>query len=115
MAVGTPISLAFLFAVWVSKIPQALAPSADLAEAGWKISKTAVVWGSVVAASGLAAGLGFLLANSFSDVNGARMAALAAGGILAMLTDSLIPFAYERGGNLAGLGTVIGFGVALIL
>ena len=37
------------------------------------------------------------------------MAALAAGGLLAMLTNSLIPFAFERGGQLAGIATAIGF------
>jgi hypothetical protein len=37
------------------------------------------------------------------------MAALAAGGLLAMLTDSLMPFAFERGGQLAGIGTILGF------
>jgi hypothetical protein len=51
----------------------------------------------VVLACAIAAALGFLGADAFSDVNGERMAALAAGGLLAMLTNSLIPFAYERG------------------
>jgi ZIP family zinc transporter len=69
----------------------------------------------VVVCSGLAAGLGFLLASNFNDVNGARMAALAAGGLLAMITISLIPFAYERGGPLTGIGTVVGFAVAFML
>ena len=41
------------------------------------------------------------------------MAALAAGGLLAMLTNSLIPFAYERGRALAGVATVVGFCVSL--
>ena len=41
------------------------------------------------------------------------MAALAAGGLLAMLTNSLMPFAYERGGELAGAATVVGFCLSL--
>ena len=36
------------------------------------------------------------------------MAALAAGGLLAMLTNSLMPFAFERGGALAGAATAVG-------
>ena len=36
------------------------------------------------------------------------MAALAAGGILAMLSSSLVPFAYERTRD-AGFWTVVGF------
>ena len=107
LATGLPLSVAFLFAVWVSNIPQALAPSVDLANAGWSKGKMTAVWGSVVVACGLAAALGYLAATNFSDASGARLAALAAGGLLAMLTDSLIPFAFERGGKWAGLGTVM--------
>ena len=40
---------------------------------------------------------------------GDRAAAIAAGGLLAMLTNSLMPFAYERGGALAGAATAVGF------
>lgn len=115
LAAGIPVSMAFLFAVWVSNIPQALAPSVDLAQNGWALGKTAGMWSAVVIACGVAAGAGYLLATNFSDANGARMAALAAGGLLAMLTDSLMPFAYERGGKLAGVGTVIGFIVAYLM
>lgn len=35
------ISAAFIAAVWVSNVPQALAPSAALAESGWKVGKRA--------------------------------------------------------------------------
>lgn len=115
LAAGLPVSVSFLFAVFISNVPQALAPSVDLAQSGWSKSKMASVWGAVVIASGLAAGLGFLIASNINEVNGARMAALAAGGLLAMLTDSLMPFAFERGGKAAGLGTVVGFIVAFAL
>jgi hypothetical protein len=62
-------------------------------------------WCSVAFASGL----GYVLADTISGVAGDRMAALAGGGLLAMLTDSLMPFAFDRGGQLAGVGTVLGF------
>ena len=42
------------------------------------------------------------------------MAALAAGGLLAMLTNSLMPFSFERGGALAGAATAVGFCVSLL-
>jgi ZIP family zinc transporter len=114
VATGFPISLSFLTAVFVSNIPQAVAPSADLAAAGWKPRRLGTLWSAVVLACAVAAALGFLGADAFSDVNGERMAALAAGGLLAMLTNSLIPFAYERGREAAGVATVIGFCVSLL-
>jgi len=113
IATGFPISASFLGAVFVSNVPQAVAPSADLHGAGWSVRRLGGLWLAVVVACGVAAALGFLVADAFSDANGDRMAALAAGGLLAMLTNSLIPFAYERGRALAGVATVVGFCLSL--
>jgi ZIP family zinc transporter len=113
IATGLPVSASFLAAVLISNVPQAIAPSADLAAAGWSAPRLGRLWLLVVLACGLAAALGYAAADASSDVTGARMAALAAGGLLAMLTNSLMPFAYERGGELAGAATVVGFCLSL--
>jgi ZIP family zinc transporter len=109
---GAGISAAFLAAVIISNIPQALAPSAELAAAGWSRSRLTVMWGVVVLACGLAAVLGFAV--GVSGGTGVRMAALAAGGVLCMLTNSLVPFAYEKGGRWSGLWAVVGFALAIV-
>lgn len=106
---GLTISPSFLAAVFVSNIPQALAPSADLRKAGWSVQRLGSLWLVVVLACGVAAAIGFVITNVFLGAQGDRAAALAAGGLLAMLTNSLIPFAYERGKALAGVATVVGF------
>jgi ZIP family zinc transporter len=113
VATGTAVSASFLAAVIVSNVPQALAPSAELAAAGWSRAKLTRMWGSVVMACALSAGLGYLV-GSIGHETGDRLAAFAAGGLLAMLTDSLIPFGYERGGKLAGFWTVIGYALAIL-
>ena len=41
--------------------------------------------------------------------------AFAAGGLLTMLVDTMIPEAFEDGGDLAGLFTVLGFTLAFLL
>ena len=108
-----PLSIPFLAAVWVSNIPQALAPSADLVRSGWKPIRMTTMWAGVVIACGVAAALGFIAASVLPDALGGRAAAFAAGGLVAMLTNSLVPFAYQRAGSLAGITTVIGFAVAV--
>ena len=113
LAAGLPISIAFLAAVFVSNIPQALAPSAELVRSGWKATRMIAMWGAVVLACGAASALGWLAASNVDTVTGARAAAIAAGGLLAMLTGSLVPFAYQKGGSGAALGTVVGFCAAL--
>jgi ZIP family zinc transporter len=112
LASGQPISVAFLAAVFVSNIPQAFAPSADLAASGWSRLKLSGMWGVVVLACGLAALVGFAVAEA-TGISGDRVAAFAAGGLLAMLTDSLIPYAFQRAKVQAGIWVVVGFAVAL--
>jgi ZIP family zinc transporter len=113
LAAGLPISIAFLAAVFVSNIPQALAPSADLVRTGWNVGRMIAMWAAVVVACGVASALGWIVATNVDTVTGARAAAIAAGGLLAMLTASLVPFAYQKGGAGAALGTVVGFCASL--
>jgi zinc transporter, ZIP family len=114
IATGFPISPSFLAAVFVSNVPQAIAPSADLAASGWGPRRLGQLWIMVVLACGIAAVLGFAATDFSSSVTGDRAAALAAGGLLAMLANSLIPFAYERARSLAGVATAVGFCVSLL-
>lgn len=111
---GTAISVSFLAAVFVSNIPQALAPSADLVKNGWKAGRIALLWSAIVLACGVAAALGYLATEWLPEAYGDRAAALAAGGLLAMLTNSLVPFAYERGKEWAGAATVVGFCLSML-
>jgi ZIP family zinc transporter len=111
---GVDISVGFLVAVFVSNIPQAIAPSAELAASGWGVKKLGTLWLAVVLACGVAAALGFLATDATSAVTGDRLAAIAAGGLLAMLTNSLMPFAFERGKSMAGLATVVGFCLTML-
>ena len=112
IATGQGLSAAFLAAVFVSNIPQALAPSVDLANSGWKPARLGGMWAIVVVVCALTAGLGFLAAEAIGATGG-RAAAFASGGLLAMMTNSLMPFAFERGGYLAGIATVVGFAASL--
>jgi ZIP family zinc transporter len=112
IALGQVIGAAFVGAVFVSNIPQALAPSAALAGSGWKMSKMAGMWGLVVASCAVTAWLGYVLGTGLG-VSGDPAAALAAGGLLAMLTDSLMPYAVKEGGTQAGIWTVVGFVASL--
>jgi len=114
VGIGITISLGFVAAVFISNIPQAVAPSADLAASGWGPRKLGQLWLLVVLACGVAAALSFLGTDLTSGVVGDRAAALAAGGLLAMLTNSLIPFSFERGGSLAGAATALGFCLSVI-
>jgi ZIP family zinc transporter len=110
---GMVLSLPFVAAVWISNVPQVIPPAADMAASGWARTRQVLLWGAVVIAAGVFSAVGFLAADALGDVNGARLAAFTIGGLITMLTTSMIPFAYEKGGAAAGLWAAFGFAVTL--
>lgn len=109
------VSLAFIFAVAIGNVPQGLGGTAGMLNSGWPRSKITRLWLAVCALSILAAMLGYLLAQQMPGVNGAVVDAFAAGALLVMLSDSMIPEAFEHGGKETGLFLVLGFAVAVAL
>ena len=107
------VSLAFIFAVAISNVPQGLGGTAGMLTSGWAKSKISRLWIAVCALSILAAGLGFALGQAFQGANGAVVDAFAAGALLVMLTDSMIPESFEHGGKENGLALVLGFSIAV--
>jgi ZIP family zinc transporter len=112
---GAGVSVAMLAAVFISNVPEAIGASADLRADGWSPRRVLALWLVVVAVSALAAGLGYaLLADAAPDL-GAFAQTFAAGAIIAMLAESMIPEAYEKGGRAVGLATALGFAVSALL
>jgi ZIP family zinc transporter len=116
LLVGAGVSVPFLAAVAISNVPEALTAATDLRREGHEPSWIVRVWVIVALASGLAAGLGYGL---LGDMGGTLwvplIQAFAAGAILTMLVDTMIPEAFADGGNLVGLATVLGFPGAFFL
>lgn len=109
------VSLAFIFAVAISNIPQGLGGTMGMLSSGWARSKITRLWLAVCGLSILAAALGYSLAQFLPGATGAAVDAFAAGALFVMLTDSMIPESFEHGGRETGLFLVLGFGVALAM
>ena len=62
-----------------------------------------VIWLMVVVIAGIAGALAYVVGTVVPSDTGARISLFAAGGLLAMLTTSLIPFSSERGGLVTGI------------
>jgi ZIP family zinc transporter len=110
-SVGVPV----LAAVFISNLPEALSSSKGMVQAGQSPRHVLGVWGVVVAVSGLSAGLGFALLDGASGNAVGLLQAFAAGAVLTMLVDTMLPEAFERARNWAGLATVLGFALAYLL
>jgi zinc transporter, ZIP family len=109
------VSAAFLVAVFLSNLPEAIAATTGLAKAGWATGRILALWTVVMIVSGLAALAGYGLLDSASPKTIAVVLAFAAGAILTMLADTMMPEAFEHGGRLAGVVTTFGFGLAFLI
>ena len=112
---GQGVSVAVLAAVFISNIPEGLSASEDLADAGLKRMRILGVWVLVVVVSALAAAFGFGVLGKMGPHVVVLLDSFAAGAILAMLAESMIPEAYEQGGRAVGLATTLGFAIAAAL
>lgn len=114
LAVGGSISVAFLAAILVSNVPQGVAGTTGLKQAGYSEGRITAMWAGLTLVSGLASALGFGIAGMVPNF-GLDVKAFAAGALLMMLADSMIPEAYENGGRTVGFLTVCGFLTAAAL
>ena len=112
---GEGISVAVLIAVLISNFPEGLSASGDLAAAGLPRPRIISLWVLVVGASALAASIGFGVLGQMGPHIVVLLNSFAAGAILAMLAESMIPEAYEQGGRAVGLATALGFAIAAAL
>lgn len=112
---GATVSASFLAAVFLSNIPEGAAGTRDLGEEGHAQRWILLLWVGVALASALASGLGYGLLGGMNQAAVAVVQAFAAGAILTMLADTMIPEAFANGGDLAGLATALGFATAFLL
>jgi len=110
---GGSVGLAFVAAVFISNLPEGLSGATGMRKAGHSPRAIFALWAIVCAASALAAGLGYALAGDVPDQAIGVVQAFAAGGILTMLADTMMPEAFDEGGHRpwVGLVTVLGFGL----
>lgn len=112
---GGGVSVGVLAAVFISNIPEGLSSSAGMKRAGRSPGYVFGVWVGIAVISGVAALVGALLLQDASADTIAAITALAAGAILAMLADTMIPEAFEQTQAYAGLLTTLGFLTAFVI
>ncbi len=115
LAMGGSVSVAFLAAVFVSNLPEGLAGTVNLSAAGHSRRSILGMWIVVVALSAAFTLLGYVAIQRIPAVDGSAVQAFAAGAVLTMLADAMMPEAFEHGGRLVGLFTVLGFAAAAAL
>jgi ZIP family zinc transporter len=112
---GGGVSVAMLVAVFLSNLPEAIAATTGLDRSGWSQKRVLLLWLVVALVTALSSLAGFALFDEASDDTVAFVLAFAAGAILTMLADTMMPEAFEHGGKLVGLITTLGFALAFAI
>jgi zinc transporter, ZIP family len=110
---GETANVAVIVAVFLSNIPESISASSDLLRGGWSRWRVLLLWVIVVAASTLAAGLGYVALEGASGSWISAIQAFAAGAILTMLADEMVPEAFEYTEHNKTVGLALAFGFAL--
>jgi ZIP family zinc transporter len=112
---GGGVGLAFLAAVAISNLPEAVSSTTGLRRVGWSTRGIMGLWAIVVVLSAVAAGAGYGLGAGAPIEVAAAIEAFAAGAVLTMLADTMMPEAFDEAGAAAGLATVMGYAIGALL
>ncbi len=109
------IGLGLLVAIFVSNLPEAIGSASEMRKSGIDRQKILRLWSAVAVICTLASVVGYAIADTTSGELQAGIDGFAAGALLVMLIDSMIPEATREAGRVAGLVTTLGFAVAAAL
>lgn len=112
---GGAVGLVAVVAVFLSNIPEGLSSSAGMKAEGRKLIFVLALWGGIAFVSGAASLVGYLAFDGMPSAIVAAVQATAAGAILSMVVDTMVPEAFEGTHDYAGIIAVAGFLAAFAL
>jgi len=107
------ISYSLIAGLFLSNYPEALSSSVGMQEQGYSFRKVFSMWASLMIITGIGAYLGnifFIGAPQFLFV---IIQGVAAGAMLTMIAETMLPEAFHKGGAITGFSTLLGFLAAL--
>lgn len=109
------VSFPLLAGILLSNLPEGMASTSGLQKVGWPLKKIFIMWTSVVIASAISAGLGYVILQSDSGVIAACAQTFAGGALLAMVADTMLPESYAAEKSWTGFLVVIGFAASIAI
>jgi ZIP family zinc transporter len=112
LAAGHGVGIGLVVAIFVSNLPEAVGSASDMRADGYSSAAITRLWIVVAVLCALATLGGYAVADVTSGGFNAAVNGFAAGALLVMLVDSMIPDATRKSGPVAGLATTLGFALA---
>lgn len=112
---GVSPALVMALAIFISNFPEGMSGATGMTRSGMSRAHILSMWGSVVLLTTVGSVFGFLVLHHASGEAMAATLAIAAGAIMAMLADTMMPEAFGLTGNLVALAVAVGFICAFCL
>jgi ZIP family zinc transporter len=112
IASGSGLGIGLVVAIFISNVPEATGSATELLKAGTSRQRVLALWSAVAVVCTAATVVGWAISSSATDASRAVIDGFAAGALLVMLIDSMIPDARAGAGRVAGLVATLGFAVA---
>lgn len=107
--------VAVIAGFFIANLPQGLSSASGMKQAGRGRLYIMSIWLGIALLSGVAAGVGNLALGGAAPAVQAIIKAFAAGAVLAMLAETMIPEAFDKAQSFIGLITATGFFAAFLL
>lgn len=112
---GNGVSLVAVVAIFLSNLPEGLASATGMKKAGKSKKFIFGMWLGIAIISGISSYLGYTIFGKLDDTSIAVSGAFAAGAMLCMIIDTMIPEAFAKTHKAAGIIGVLGFLTAFLL
>jgi ZIP family zinc transporter len=114
LVAGSGVGVGLLAAIFISNLPEGIGSASGM-RAKMSDRRVLVVWVAVAVVCTAATIVGYGVGDATGGHLRAAINGFAAGALLVMLVDSMIPQARAKAGRIAGLVTVLGFAVSAAL
>jgi len=108
------MSLSLLAGLFISNFPEALSSSVGMKKQRMSHLKILMMWSSIMIVTGIGAFLGNIYFENVSPVAFALVDGMAAGAMLTMIAETMLPEAFHIGGSVTGLSALAGFLTTLL-
>lgn len=105
----TTLSFSLMAGLFLSNFPEALSASIGMKQNNYAPKKILWMWGSLMILGGVGAYLGNIFLSGASHGLFSFAEGIAAGAMLTMIAETMLPEAYYKGGAVTGFSTLLGF------
>ena len=107
--IHSTVSLSLISVLFLSNYPEALSSAASMRRNNYSMTEILIMWTSLFIMTGVGAMAGNLFFVTMPPVLFTLLEGVAAGAMLTMIAETMLPEAYNKGGSVTGLATLCGF------